>query len=102
MSFQGRRRTRPFLRGPVDWPSSVVAMALPGRAFAVWIALWQLAGLTGTRRVKLGYRRLPFTRWTVARGLATLEEAGLVLVERRRGRMPVVTLPPDILRMVKR
>ncbi len=96
------RHVRPFLKGPVDWAWLQAAMALEGQALAVGVALWQLAGLTGSHTVRLGYRRLPFSRWTTARGLAALESAGLVTVKRRRGRLPMVSLPPDIVAWVKR
>ena len=86
-----------FLRGPIPWPWLEVAGRLPGKALHVAIVLWLLAGIKHGRPVKwepataatLGVRR-----HAAYRGLAALERAGLVEVDRHRGRCPVVTILP--------
>jgi len=67
-----------------------------GSGFKIAIALWYLAGLNrGAATVKLKgsvLRRFGVNRHAGYRGLAALESAGLVEVERRPGQTPLVTL----------
>ncbi|MEO8901138.1 MAG: hypothetical protein ABI488_05650 [Polyangiaceae bacterium] len=90
------RRTRQvgmFLRGPIPWWWLQAAMKLPGRALAVGVAAWLQAGLRGTtERLPVNLSRVGVDRSRASRGLAALERAGLVQVERRPGRPPLVTL----------
>lgn len=68
-------------------------MALPGRALhvAIWLHLW--AGILKSNVVPVSLSRVPgVPRMTAARGLAALERARLVSVDRRLGRQPVVTI----------
>jgi DNA-binding transcriptional ArsR family regulator len=61
----------------------------------VSLVLWLLAGIGGDRRIVLRGRHLlniGVRRHSAYRALKLLEAAGLVKVERRRGRSPVVTL----------
>lgn len=82
-----------FLKGPIPWPWLTSAMALPGRALAVGIHVWLWAGvLQRFERIPLSLSRMPFPRSSGVRGLAALEAAGLLRVERRRGRRPLVTI----------
>jgi hypothetical protein len=70
-------------------------MALPGRTWHVGTVIWYLAGLQKRHVVRLEYgkaRDAGLDRHVVRRGLARLEEAGLVEVDRSRGRCPVVTI----------
>jgi len=96
--FQSRhRRVRqvPFLKGPVSMPWLRRAYALPGKALAVAIELQHLVGLRRSPSVRLGLKQfaeLGISRYAAARGLRALEKAGLVIVERRHGRKPVVTV----------
>jgi hypothetical protein len=85
------RKVRPYL-GRADWPWLLVAMNLPGRALAVGLAAWHLRNLTRSTAVALNLSRMPFDRWAAARGLRALEGAGLVAVDRHRGRKPLVTI----------
>jgi len=105
-SPQKPRRTRPqqplrrkrrgwFLKGPIpgEWLSKVVQ--LPGRALNVAIALWFLAGVAKSRRIKptwATWQRFGVSPDTGRRGLAALEHAGLVAVDRHSGRCPLVTI----------
>ena len=82
--------------GPVpgDWLKK--AASLKGKAFHLGIFLWLFAGMKRTAKVKLSLRWLEeeagINRITAWRGLATLEAAGLVSVERRPGSKPMVTI----------
>lgn len=82
-----------FLRGPIDWRWLGIAMTLPGRALhiAIWLHLW--AGIRKSNVVPISMSKIPgVPRMAAARGLAALERARLVAVERRLGRRPVVMI----------
>ena len=96
-------RTRPprpgrgeqFLKGPIPWVWLTKAMALPGKALHVGIALWFRAGIERTGTIRLSLTRLRSTglsRSSACRGLRALEKADLINVERHMGRAPIVTL----------
>jgi hypothetical protein len=83
------------LRDPIssDWLTR--AALLPGRSLQVAMALWSISGVTGLRCIPLS--NLDVGRWGLSRsskyrGLACLEEAGLVAVKRKLGRAPMVTM----------
>ncbi len=89
-----------FVRGPVpcDWLKA--ALALGGKAGNLAWALWWLAGIEGRNPVRLTVRVLQEFKIapnTARRLLVEFERAGLVEVDRKRGRGPDVTLsePPD-------
>ena len=89
------RRGELFLRGPIPWNWLVAAARLPGRALAVAIVLWFEAGVKGAAVVALSQKRLRdlgVKRHAGYRGLTSLEESGLVSVQRHPGRLSVVTL----------
>ncbi len=84
-----------FLAGPVPLAWLRVAAIWPGRALAVGIALWFKAGVSKRAKVKLTSRvreKVGLSRHSTHRGLAALEQAGLVDVDRQVGRSPVVTI----------
>jgi hypothetical protein len=91
-------RPRPgghYLKGPIplDWLSA--AARLPGKSLHVGIALWFMGGLHKSRAVPLSNiasLRFGLDRNSKYRALAWLEGAGLVTVERKLGRAPIVTL----------
>lgn len=59
------------------------------------MALWHLTGLQGRDMVKLTkqtYLKFGLSRHAVQRHLESLQDAGLLLVEGKRGRAPVVTI----------
>lgn len=87
-SHTARAPTKKFIKGPIpmDWISR--ANALPGKAGAVGLALWFLAGVQKSQTVKLTGEVEKIAgcgRKAVYAGLAALEGAGLVSVERRKG-----------------
>ena len=84
-----------FLKGPIPWLWLIKAAKLPGRALHVGIVLWFLAGMKRSHQISLS--RLQLTNLGVKRhsgyrGVEALERAGLVSVDRKRGRQAIVTL----------
>lgn len=93
--FYQPRSGEKFLKGPVPLFWVMVASKLPGKALHVGIALWYLAGLTKSPVLKLNQSRLKdfgITRDSARRGLRALEHLGLILVVRKTGRKPQVTI----------
>lgn len=93
----GTRRTRGpkqrFIRGPLSLGWISRAAKLPGQALHVALWLSYQSGLHRSLTVKLrGQDAFGVTRWASSRALEVLEDAGLVRVERRPGKAPVVTL----------
>jgi hypothetical protein len=84
-----------FLKGPIPWTWLDRAARLPGKALAVGLVLWQHAGVTRMRTVRLCQARsheLGLGPASTRRGIAHLEQAGLIEVQRQPGRGLVVTL----------
>jgi hypothetical protein len=84
-----------FLRGPIPGAWLTRTTGLSFRALRVGLALWYLAGLTKSRKVKptgSTWKRFNLSPDAGRRGLAALEHAGLVTVDRPPGRCPVVTI----------
>jgi hypothetical protein len=84
-----------FLRGPIplDWLSR--AAALPGRSLHVAMAIWFMAGLKKTAVVPVSNitgHQFGLDRNAKYRALEWLENANLIIVERRAGRAPLVTI----------
>ena len=75
---------------PLDWLS-----AAAGKSLHVGIALWIMGNLQRSQVVAFSnsaIRRFGLDRNAKYRGLAWLEEAGLVSVRRKLGRAPTVTI----------
>lgn len=95
-----RRPPRPgkgerFLKGPIPLAWLETAAALPGRSLHAGIALWYAAGLMRSTSVPLSNisgLRFGLDRNAKYRALDWLEKAGLVVVERKLGRAPMVTI----------
>ncbi len=90
-----KRSNNRFLKGPIPWDWIIRASRLRGRALTLGLCLWRLEGATRKTAVPLGNAELqPFgiDRAAKSRGLAELEQAGLIKVTRQRGRWPIVTL----------
>ena len=86
-----------FLKGPIPWAWIVCAAALPGHALATGLCIWRLAGATRASQIKLSNKEcelLGVTRYAKSRALKSLEAAGLIAVEHRRGRFPRVSIIP--------
>lgn len=84
-----------FLKGPIPMKWLNAAACLPGKAAHVAICLWHLSGMTGSKNVHLTRKTLEdagVQRHAAYRALKAMEEAGLVKVDRCRGRCPIVTI----------
>ena len=84
-----------FLKGPIPWSWLTAAARLPGKALHVAIMLWFKAGIAKRRTVSVSHsvlKQLGVGRNAARRGLAALESAELVTVDRKPGRSPTVTL----------
>ena len=93
LAKQKRRRSE-FVRGPIPLVWIARAAVLPGRALAVGLAIWFIVG-AGRRSNAVCpslLSRFGVSRKVAYRGLRALEHAGLVKVERHRGRCPRVTV----------
>lgn len=83
---------------PIDPPAVMwlsTAARLPGKSLNVAVALWVLSVLQKSRVIALSNvasARFGLDRNSKYRGLAWLEQAGLVTIRRKLGRAPVVTL----------
>ena len=84
-----------FLKGPVPLVWLEAAAQLPGKSLHAGVALWYAAGLTKSASVQLSNisgLRFGLDRNAKYRALGWLEGAGLIKVERKLGRAPVVTI----------
>lgn len=95
METTGMGRQGHFLRGPIplDWLQR--AASLSGRALHVGVALWYLDGFERSGTVKAQpsvLREFHVDRHAAYRALKTLEKAGLISVERKRGKAPAVMI----------
>jgi hypothetical protein len=100
-----KRDTSRYLRGPIPLQWIGKASMLPGKALAVGLMVWFFHGLTGQLTVQLRPsigEKFGLTRYAMWRGLHQLEVAGLVTVDRQRGRCPEVTLKGVRLRNVSK
>ena len=84
-----------FLKGPIPLPWLETAARLPGKSIHTGVALWYAAGLMRSRSVPLSNiagLRFGLDRNAKYRALQWLERAGLIAVERKLGRAPIVTI----------
>jgi hypothetical protein len=99
----GPRKSRPprhvrgegFLKGPIPLVWLETAARLPGKSLHTGIALWYAAGLNRSASIPLSNlsgHRFGCDRNAKYRALTWLEGAGLVQVERKLGRAPIVTI----------
>lgn len=78
---------------PLDWLRH--AAKLPGKSLHVGVALWFQAGLLRAHIVPLSNRlgrEFGLDRNAKYRALSWLETAGLVIVQRKLGRTPMITI----------
>ena len=94
----GKRSDRYFGgRVPLSWVQRLNAIETRGGSHhvAAWV-VWYVAGLkSGGLTVQVrpaALQRCGTNRWTFRRGLTLLEQAGLVRVDRGKGRFPIVTI----------
>ena len=89
------RKGEAFLKGPIPLAWLEVAARLPGKSLHAGLALWFAAGVMKAASVplsNLASHRFGLDRNAKYRALAWLERAGLIKVERKLGRAPVVTI----------
>lgn len=80
-------------RVPQAWLET--ASILPGKALAVGISIWGLAFAVKKATVMVtpdNVKSFGVNASAKSRALTALADAGLIMVERRRGRFPIVTL----------
>ena len=90
-----KTRKRYFLKGPISMDWLGTAARLPGKALHVAVLLQHVAGIESQRRFKFTRKwanRFGLAPKTVGLCLQRLQEAGLVRVERIKGRAPIVTI----------
>jgi hypothetical protein len=84
-----------FLRGPVPLEWLGKAAQQPGKTFNIAVAVWWLHGMAKGKPFKLtrtALRYLNVERNAASTGLARLEEAGLIRLERRSGQRPTISI----------
>jgi len=84
-----------FIKGPISLEWLVIASKLPGKSLQISMALWFLKGVTKKNTVKLSgklVRSFGVSRSTLYRGLAEMENAGLITIQRHKGQSPMVTI----------
>ena len=84
-----------FLKGPIPLRWILIAAKLPGKSWHVASAIWFLAGLNNSPRVKLNQSILyqfGVSRYSKYRALSDLEGAGLIAIEHSKGKNPTITL----------
>jgi DNA-binding transcriptional ArsR family regulator len=84
-----------YIKGPIPLKWILPASSLPGKSLQISMALWFLKGVTRKNTVKLSgklVRSFGVSRSTLYRGLAEMENAGLISIQRYKGRSPMVTI----------
>jgi hypothetical protein len=84
-----------FLKGPVSLPWITSASKISSSALSVGVLLWYWYGLSGAPIIKLTTKKLKefwISKRTAYRALQRMENAGLVLVDRKYGRAPLVRI----------
>ena len=90
-----RNTTGRFIKGPVPEAWLLSASKLPGKALAVGLCLWWVAGITNKKTVRIGSELMDFWgigRSTKSRALLALQEAGLVRIEQEAGKLGWITI----------
>jgi hypothetical protein len=86
-----------FIKGPIPWDWIAKAANISGGALKVSLAIWQLAGMRKSRKVKLSnhiLEELGVSRNTKYRALSDLKNAGLISVSHKAGSSPEIELRP--------
>lgn len=89
------RKGEHFLKGPISLAWLQAAARLPGKSLHAGVALWYAAGLTRSQSVPLSNLsggKFGLDRNAKYRALSWLERGGLIRVERKLGRAPIVTI----------
>jgi hypothetical protein len=89
------QRGEMFVRGPIPFDWLRLALAIGGKAGNLAWAIWWRAGIEQQNPIKLTVRTLRdfhVSPRTARRLLLDFEKAGLLQLDRKRGRGPLVTL----------
>lgn len=89
------RISAPFVRGPIPLAWILRAGSLQGKALMVGMALWYRAGCTKSDVVTPSHalwRKFDVSRQSAYRAIKALDNAGLIQVERRNGKNPIITI----------
>lgn len=95
---QGRKRPveqAAFIKGPIPLKWLERAAHLPGKSINAALALWYVRSVTRHEQFTVKrqtWERLNLSRQAYYRALRDLETQGLIAVERKAGRYPVITL----------
>jgi hypothetical protein len=85
-----------FLKGPIPWAWLVEAGRLRGAALPVALKIWQLAGIHRAAIFEFSAsraaREVGLDDRSGHRGLRALERAGLIRMDSRKGRKPVIEI----------
>src|SRR5262245_16777838 len=85
----------PFFAGPVPWGWWTTAARLSGKSLQVATAIWHIAAMKKSPRIKLQgkiLRELGVSRKAVYRILRNFERVGLVACERGSGQSATITV----------
>jgi hypothetical protein len=77
---------------------AMIAMALPGKAYHVGAIVWQECRITRSASCKLTahvWEKFGLHRHTIRGGLTVLQEAGLIILQKRCKRSPLITIVND-------
>jgi hypothetical protein len=88
-------KKEPFLRGPIPLGWLSAAATLPGKTLSLAIALWWRHGMAKGKPFKLtrtALKAMNVERDAERLGLARLEQAGLIKVERNPGQRPTISI----------
>jgi hypothetical protein len=93
---KGCKRSVSFLKGPVPMNWLKKAMKQPGASISIGLVLWYYKGLRKSNKFEIGITEIVeiigCSRYTVHRGLFSLEKAGLISVQHHNGRKHVLTI----------
>ena len=100
---QSKGRAARFIKGPIPAEWLEQAARLSGKALHAALAIRYLDGFDGTGTVKLPpsvRNAYGMDRFSCARALEQLEEAGLIKVTRKPGAAPTVTIVSGVKRVI--
>jgi DNA-binding MarR family transcriptional regulator len=91
-----------FIAGPISYEWVSAACAINGKAAHIAWAIWYRVGLTSSQTVTIPSHDLKafnLTRQALSNGLASMEEAGLLVVKRIPGKSLHITIKPASLQI---
>lgn len=90
------KRSWRFIKGPIPMAWMSKAAKRPGKSGLVGLVLWYWAGIRRKKKFKFSVSRLEgdwgVTKYSGLRALNCLEAAGLIRIEKIKGKMSLVTI----------